>query len=305
MDRYKHNFQRTVADSVALVGVGLHNGRPCAVHIHPAPADSGIRFRHGDRLIPADWRHVIDTRLCTTLGGTGGSSVSTVEHLLAALYASGIDNAVIDITGGEVPILDGSGAPFIRALSAAGTTALPAFRRTLAVRRKVVVSDGESYAYAAPASSARFTLEIDFNHPAIGRQRATAIPHGERFETDTAPARTFGFANDLERVHREGLALGGSLRNAVLLGDEEVVNPEGLRSADEFVQHKLLDFIGDMSLAGYRLKGHFYAYKSGHRLNNLLLEALMRDRDAWTIERSTAERSAYAPSNRRHQSRQK
>ena len=277
-------YQRTIASSVALVGIGLHGGRHSALRIRPAGSNFGIQFSVRGRRIPADWRHVVDTALCTTLGNGSTARVSTVEHLLAGLYASGVDNALIEVSEREIPIMDGSAAPFMKAIANAGIVTLAAPRRILVVHRPVGVWRGEAYAFAAPALETKFTLEIEFGSAAIGSQIFSFSPDSPDFGSLVAPARTFGFAEDLHRLHQRGLALGGSLRNAILIDRGEVANEEGLRFSDEFVRHKLLDFVGDVALAGHRVRGHFFGSRSGHDLNNALLHALLNDPKAWSLQ---------------------
>lgn len=289
MSILESTHQHTVGATVLLVGIGLHTGRHTAVRIRPAPADHGIRFYSDAREMSASegvrarWDNVVDTTLCTTLGDGDGRRFSTVEHLLAAMHGCGIDNARVEVTGGEVPIMDGSAAAFIGAINSVGAVTQAAARRVLVVRRPVAVSDGSSVALVSPAPSTRFTVEIDFDDEVIGHQSFSFDLEHDDLETAVGRARTFGFVEDLERLHAAGLALAGSPRNAVVIASGKVVNRTGLRFADEFARHKVLDLVGDTVLAGVRVRGHFYGFRTGHRLNCALLRSLMLDTSAWSI----------------------
>lgn len=254
--------------------------------IRPAEVDAGITFVRsdlkGDNRIPADLFNVRDTTLATTLG-LNGVTVSTVEHLMSAFSALSVDNAVVEVDAPEVPIMDGSARPFIAMLKEAGTRIQEKHRKRLLIQREVSVSEGECTAALLPASEFRISYDIDFDHPFIGRQSYHMTFSGDSYESEIGPARTFGFLKDVEYLQAKGLALGGSLNNAVVLDERRIINKEGLRFHDEFVKHKILDAIGDLSLLGIPIVGHFVAFKSGHRLNNLLLRELMGQKDAWTI----------------------
>ncbi len=303
-------LQQTLKAPIGCVGVGVHSGRRVSLTLHPAAPDTGILFRRTDldpaSDIPARFEHVSDTRLCTVLSDPADPrrAVGTVEHLMAALAGAGIDNARIDVDGPELPILDGSASPFLFLIGCAGIVAQPALRASIEVLRPVRVTDGEAFAELLPADGAglpdmgryemariemgqvempRFemSMSIDFDAPAIGRQALSLTLNAHSFRTELAEARTFALAEDIARLHQAGLARGGSLDNAVLVDGARVLNPAGLRMADEFVRHKLLDAVGDLALAGAPLAGRFVAHRSGHALNNRLLHALFADATAW------------------------
>jgi len=246
--------------------------------IRPAGVDEGIVFIRKDLpsgyRIQADYNNVADTTLATTIG-TNGASVSTVEHLLSAFSGMGVDNALVEVDAPEVPIMDGSAQPFVEMLKGVGTQTQGKYKKLLVVRREVSVSDAAGTAMFLPAPEFKITYKIDFRHPVIGQQSYSMTMTDESYEQEICSARTFGFLRDVEYLQARGLALGGSLGNAVVLDDERVINKEGLRSPDEFVKHKILDAIGDLALLGMPIIGHFVAYKSGHKLNNLLLKELM------------------------------
>jgi UDP-3-O-[3-hydroxymyristoyl] N-acetylglucosamine deacetylase len=283
--------QTTLRRGATVSGIGVHSGRDVTVTIHPAAAGSGVTFYRshddgGHRRIPATVRHVSATDLCTAVG-VPGASVATVEHLMAALSALGVDNATVEIDGPEVPIMDGSAGPFIEAVDEAGVERLEAPLRYIKVTRPVRVEDGEAYAEFSPYSGRRIEVEIDFDNPLIGRQRFAADVD-RAFRHDIARARTFGFLADVEKLLARGLARGASLENAVVVGEDRVINPEGLRFSDEFVRHKVLDAIGDLALAGAPIVGRYRSYRGGHRLNVLALRALIEREDAWTMVEAPA-----------------
>lgn len=278
-----YGMQKTLARDVVVEGVGLHSGARARLVLRPAPAGSGVVFARTDMNgaeVPALWNHVVDTRLCTVLA-RGEARVGTVEHLMAALAGLGVDNVRAEIDGPEVPVMDGSSAPFVAAIERAGVVAQRAQRNFIKVTRRVRVENGASVAVLTPAAVPHFACTIDFDHGAIGRQRATLTPG--RFAQDLADCRTFGFAHEVEAMRAAGLARGGSLDNAVVLDEVGVMNPGGLRRADEFARHKLLDAVGDMALAGGPLLASYEADRPSHALNNALLRALSADRDAWEI----------------------
>ena len=282
------NRQHTVSEALDFVGIGLHSGRPAAARVLPAPAGHGIRFvsRSGAALpLLASWRNVVATRLSTTLGDRCGTRVAMVEHLLAALYAGGIDNARVEVPSGELPVLDGSARPWTERLASIPRRRLAASRRVLVVERPVGVRDGESFVIAAPSPKRRFSAVIEFARGPIGRQASSTCLDDDDFACEVAPARTFGFAEDLDRLNRAGLALGGSPRNAVVVRGGAVLNPEGLRFEDEFVRHKLLDLVGDMALAGMPIIGHVFGFRPGHSLNTALVRTLLTEPGAVSVRR--------------------
>jgi UDP-3-O-[3-hydroxymyristoyl] N-acetylglucosamine deacetylase len=288
-----HPFrQRTCKQRATLAGIGLHTGARVQVTLCPGPANSGILFERTDldrRVeIPALADFVVDTTLNTSLG-RDGQRVGTVEHLMAALAGCGIDNARIEVHGPEIPIVDGSSAPFVELIREAGIRQQNATRRYLHVRRPIVVRDGDKLARLSPARSFSIQYTVDFRHPLITDQRF-GLEVGERaFQKEIARARTFGFVRDVERLRALGLAKGGSLENAIVIDDYNVLNPEGLRFPDEFVRHKILDAIGDLALLGMPVIGHFEAVKSGHALNREVARRALLEAGATAIVRPRAE----------------
>ena len=279
-------IQRTLKAPIGCVGVGLHTGRRVRLDLLPAPAGSGITFRRTDMGIdiPARHDHVIDTRLCTVLGlpGRPEARVGTVEHVMAALAGAGVHNAIVAVDGPEVPIHDGSAASALFLLDCAGLELQPEFAPAIEVLRPVRVAQGEAFAELRPLPFAfDMAVSIAFEAAAIGRQALTLRLTPESFRTELARARTFTLASEVEQLRASGLALGGSLDNAVVVDGARVLNPGGLRMPDEFVRHKLLDAVGDLALAGGPLRARFVGHRTGHALNNRLLRALFADRAAW------------------------
>ena len=290
--------QRTLKSVIRATGVGLHTGEKVAMTLRPAPPNSGIVFRRIDLSKPvdivADAFKVTDTRLCSALEA-GGARVATVEHLMSAFAGLGIDNAFVDLTGSEVPIMDGSAAPFVFLIQSAGIEQQPAPKRFFRIKRPVEVRDGEKWARFDPYDGFKLSFSIEFDHPAFERsaQTATVDFANTSYVKEVARARTFGFIQEVEALRDSGLALGGSLDNAIVVDEYRVLNAEGLRYTDEFVKHKLLDAIGDLYLIGHPLIGAFSAHKSGHALNNRLLRAALALEGAW--EWVTFEREEDAP----------
>lgn len=299
--------QKTLKTSIGCSGIGLHSGARVAMTLKPGQPDSGIVFHRTDiagagAVIPARWDSVGDTRLNTCVANGKGVVVRTIEHLMAALAGSGVDNAVIEINGPEVPVMDGSAAPFLFLIECAGVIEQPAARRHLEVRRPVVVKDGEKMATLTPSRGFGVTFEIDFDNAAIARQSFAVALRGGAFKTQISRARTFGFEHEVHQLRAAGLARGGSLDNAVVIGEGRVLNEEGLRYEDEFVRHKILDAVGDLYLAGGPLLGQFRGVRSGHALNNRLLAELFSDpaNYGWVvIEPAMLEPVAQAPARRR------
>ncbi len=277
--------QRTLAGPLRWEGVGVHTGAPVAVELRPAPPDHGIRVTRADLPgapgAPVHIDAVLDSRLATVLGGPGWR-LMTVEHLLSALVAADVDNVNIAAFGPEIPVLDGSAAPFVAGIAERGLEAQGAPRRVLALRRPVVLEDGPRRARLQPADRLRLSAQIRFPHPAIGAQ-ALAVDAAD-FGAEIAWARTFGFLHEVEAMRAAGLGLGGSLDNAVVFGPDGPLNPGGLRAPDEPVRHKLLDMMGDLALAGAPLRASFEAEYPGHALSAALLRRLLDDPDAWTWE---------------------
>lgn len=274
---------------MTLSGVGVHGGKPVSITFHPADPDTGVTFARTDlcgsvRELRALVAEVGATDLCTVLGNPSDVHVATVEHLMAALFALGIDNVSVEIDSGEVPILDGSAAQFVEAFDQAGIEPLAVKRRYIRVLKPVRIENGASWAEFRPYDGTRFEVEIDFDSPAIGRQFFASDIQPDVFRREIARARTFGFMKDVERLWAAGYALGSSLENSVVIGDsDQIVNLEGLRYPDEFVRHKTLDAMGDLALAGARFIGCFRSYRGGHKLNAAALRQLLSDRSAFEI----------------------
>jgi UDP-3-O-[3-hydroxymyristoyl] N-acetylglucosamine deacetylase len=290
--------QRTLKEPVATKGVGLHTGAKVEITLRPAPPNTGIVFRRMDLDPPAELKAdpylVTDTRLCSMLE-SGPAKVSTVEHLMSALAGLGIDNALVDLTGPEIPILDGSSAPFVYLLQSAGIVEQDAPKRYVRILRPIEVRDGDKWARFVPHNGFRIEFTIDFKHPVFEKSGKTvSIDFAETaYAKEVARARTFGFTHEVEYLRSQGLALGGSLDNAIVMDEYRVLNQDGLRYDDEFVKHKVLDAIGDLYLLGYPIIGAFEAYKSGHALNNALLRELLQHQEAW--EYVSFERSEDVP----------
>jgi UDP-3-O-[3-hydroxymyristoyl] N-acetylglucosamine deacetylase len=287
-----HDYQTTLGSRATLSGVGVHSGKPVTIHLNPADADTGVSFNcigsEESREIRGLVSEIGGTDLCTVLGDPAGVHVATVEHLMAALFALGIDNVAIDVDGSEVPILDGSSQLFVEAIEQAGTRALAAKRRYIRVVKPIRIEKGGSWAEFLPYSGTRFEVEIDFESKAIGRQVFAGDMTASVFKREIARARTFGFMKDVERLWAAGYALGSSLENSVVVGDDhQVINLEGLRFKDEFVRHKTLDAMGDLALAGARFIGCFRSYRGGHKLNATALRRLLSDRSAFEIVETT------------------
>lgn len=281
-------LQHTLAGSISCCGVGLHSGQNITLTLRPAASGSGIRFvrtdiTDGDNVVPADYRHVSDTRLCTVVSNEAGVQVSTVEHLMAALWACGVDNALIEIDGSEIPVMDGSSAPFVFLIECAGRTAQATERSVLKVLQPVEVTDGDKFVRLTPADEFSVESEIDFDSPVISRQTFTFTGGREHFKHEISRARTFGFAHEVEALRQQGLARGGSLTNAVVVEGDQILNPEGLRYRDEFVRHKVLDCLGDLYLCGFSLECQVTTHKSGHALNNRVLRALFDSPENYRI----------------------
>jgi UDP-3-O-[3-hydroxymyristoyl] N-acetylglucosamine deacetylase len=297
------HWQQTLKHRIGCTGVGLHSGRKVRLELTPAEAGSGIWFRRTDLpgapAVAARWDMVGDTQLCTTLTDGKGVSVITIEHLMAALAGMGVDNAVIELDGPEVPAMDGSAAPFVFLIECAGLEEQLAPRRYVEVLRPVRVSDGEARATLTPSDGFSIGFDIDFRAAAIGRQRAFFDGGSDSFKAALAGARTFGMIEEVDGLKARGFALGGSLDNAVVVSGERVLNAGGLRYADEFVRHKMLDSLGDLALAAAPILGHFHGSRSGHALNNRLLQALFADARAWRLVDGTAiaERGAALVAN--------
>ena len=279
-------MQHTVSRTIELSGVGLHSGAETVLRLLPADANTGLVFRRvdvadRDNVIPARWDAVVDTRLCTVVANKAGVSVGTIEHLMAALSACGVDNAILELDAPEVPIMDGSSAPFVDAINEAGLKTQAAPRRAIKVLKEVTVVDGDKIVTLKPGIGSRFKAGIDFSHPSIGQQSFEIELFSGDFETKISDARTFGFAHEAKALRAMGLALGGSMDNAIVLDEKSIMNPEGLRHNDEFARHKVLDAVGDIYIAGGPIIGHYEALKPGHNMNNRILHELFSSADNW------------------------
>jgi UDP-3-O-[3-hydroxymyristoyl] N-acetylglucosamine deacetylase len=286
--------QKTLKSSINCAGIALHSGAKAVMTLRAAEPDTGIVFVRtdiagGGAVIPATWDRVVDTRMCTTLANEDGITVGTVEHLMAAFSGCGIDNALVEINGPEIPVMDGSAAPFVFLIECAGIVEQDAPRRYLQIRKPVAVEDADSSAYLKPGAGFALGFEIDFSGTAVSRQALHVELGRGIFQTELSRARTFGFLNDVERLWAAGLAKGGSLDNAVVVSGERILNQEGLRYEDEFVRHKVLDAVGDLYLAGAPIIGAFHGICSGHGTNNRLLRNLFADAEAWTFVNLTQE----------------
>ena len=296
--------QRTLKNIIRATGVGLHTGDKVYMTLRPAAPNTGIVFRRTDLDPPVEIRarqdKVGDTRLSSTLV-EGDVRVSTVEHLLSAMAGLGIDNAYVDLSAPEVPIMDGSAGPFVFLLQSAGIEEQPVAKRFIRIKKPVKVQEGDKWASFEPFEGFKVGFSIDFNHPIISKRtsRAEIDFSTTSFVKDVIRARTFGFMRDIEMLREHNLALGGSMDNAVVLDDYRVLNEDGLRYEDEFVKHKILDAIGDLYLLGHSLIGAYHAHKSGHELNNKLLRALIADASAWE-EVSYHEDPAVSPISYAH-----
>jgi UDP-3-O-[3-hydroxymyristoyl] N-acetylglucosamine deacetylase len=295
--------QRTLKNIIRATGVGLHTGEKVYLTLRPAAVDTGIVFRRVDLEEPVEIRatpeNVGDTRLSTTLMN-GDVRVSTVEHLLSAMAGLGIDNAYIDVTAPEVPIMDGSAGPFVFLIQSAGIEEQNAPKRFIRIKKTVMVEDGDKWARFDPFEGFKVSFNIDFEHPVFkNRSQTTTVDFSSTsFVKEVSRARTFGFMRDIEQLRENNLALGGSLENAIVMDDYRVLNEDGLRYQDEFVKHKVLDAIGDLYLLGCSLIGEFSGYKSGHALNNHLLRTLLANEDAW--EAATFDDPKLAPISYTH-----
>ena len=287
------NAQRTLRRSISCTGIGLHSGNKVTLSLKPAPADFGIRFRRTDLggvEIPATVQHLAGINYATGLSRDRGS-VDTVEHLLAALSSLGVDNVIVELNHPEVPIMDGSSAPWVYLINEAGIKPLAAARKYLKVLRPVSLSRGDKRIAIYPSEHFKVTYSISFDHPLLRHQSRTMRITEDTFVEEIAPARTFGFLKEVEMLRQQGLALGGSLENAIVIGDTGVLN-NALRFDDEFVRHKILDVIGDMALLGYPLIGHLVAHRGGHALHTAFAAQVLEEADAWRLVEGPLEPAA-------------
>jgi UDP-3-O-[3-hydroxymyristoyl] N-acetylglucosamine deacetylase len=284
--------QQTLKTAIGCRGIGLHSGCKVAMTLHPAPPDTGIVFRRtgGGAEIRANWANTTDSPLCTELSNGEGMRIGTVEHLMAALAGAAIDNVVVELDGSEVPIMDGSAAPFLFLIECAGIVEQDAVRRAIKVLKPVGITAHGATAALVPDHGFSMSFEIDFDNPLIRRQEISLVFDTDTFKTELSRARTFGLLDEVDRLRAAGFARGGSLDNAVVVGRDQVLNLGGLRYGDEFVRHKLLDAFGDLYLAGGPLVGAFRGVRSGHAHTRCLLEALFEESSAWcytTLSRAT------------------
>lgn len=292
-------MQKTLQSTVDISGVGLHSGKDIALSLRPAQVGNGIVFVRTDvtgtdNLIPALWDRVVDTQLCTIIANEDDVRVGTIEHLMAAFRGCGVDNAIVELNGPEVPVMDGSSAIFVEMIERAGLVEQALPKRAIKILEDITIEKDGKVAILKPASSSVFTGSIDFDHPKIGRQDMQVQLVNGNFKHDLAEARTFGFLHEVEYMRANGLALGGSLDNAIVLNEDSVMNEEGLRFDNEFIRHKLLDAVGDLYLAGAPILGEYVCEKPGHMMNNEILKALFANPEAWCYDDVSSE-VPYAP----------
>lgn len=283
LDTFK---QHTIQDSITFLGIGLHTGKNVSAVIRPAGENSGINFMRKDisqgrGFISGKWYKVTDTTMSTTISNEYGVSLQTVEHLIAAIRSCGIDNALIEVDGPEIPIMDGSAAPFVETIQKIGLREQNAARNIIWIHRPIEYRNGDKYAIMMPENRSRFTVQIEFDNDLIGTQVSSFDLSADNIKY-IAPARTFGFMDQIPALERQGLIKGGSLSNAILVDGKNVLNKDGLRFKDEFVRHKILDCIGDFGLVGLQIVGHYYARQPGHEMNHQFLRTLFNRRDAWS-----------------------
>lgn len=282
--------QTTLAKSVSSVGIGLHKGEPIKITLEPLEANSGILFYRSDvgMLVKAMPSTVVNTQMATVIGN-GAHFISTIEHLLSSVYAYGIDNIRIVLDGAEVPVMDGSGASFCMMLDEAGLRKLDATKKVLLIKKEVEVLDGKKFARVEPSLKPSYSFKIEFAHPAIGKQEYSFEFSKKNFIEEISRARTFGFLKDVQMLRSRGLALGGSLDNAVVMDETKILNPEGLRFSNEFVRHKILDAIGDLALLGAPFIGNYSSFAGSHHLNHELTKAIFSDPSNYEIKTLSAE----------------
>jgi len=292
-------YQTTVRDRIDLTGIGVHKGSAVSISIHPADQNTGIVFVRTDSGadgvdVPASYRTVCATEQRTVIGHCPRTSVATVEHLMAALRGLGVDNAVVEIDGDEVPVMDGSSELFVAAIDQTGIRQMDAPRRYIRVLRPIRVGNGDQYGELLPHDGFALDITIDFDNPLIGRQQVILEITPDHFRKELSRARTFGFMKDVEQLWASGFALGASLDNAIVIKEERVLNQEGLRYSDEFVRHKALDALGDLALAGDPIIGKYRSLRGGHKLNHQVLTALLETPDAWCYEEAAVVRREKA-----------
>ncbi|OOX81384.1 UDP-3-O-acyl-N-acetylglucosamine deacetylase [Snodgrassella alvi] len=282
-------LQRTLAKSISVTGVGLHSGERVRLSLHPAASDSGIRFRRTDlngelgRLVPLTPELINDTRLSSTVVTPDGIRIGTIEHIMSAFAAYGIDNIIVELNAPEIPIMDGSSLPFIYLLQDAGVIDQPVEKKFLRIKQSLVLTEGDKWVKFTPYEGFQITLTINFDHPVFNRSNQTFRIDfaGQSYVDEISRARTFGFMQEVELMRSHNLGLGGNLSNAIVIDDTDVLNPEGLRYPDEFVRHKILDAVGDLYTLGHPIIGSFEGHKSGHAINNALLRQLLAQPQAY------------------------
>jgi UDP-3-O-[3-hydroxymyristoyl] N-acetylglucosamine deacetylase len=286
-------YQTTIQKAVELVGIGLHKGSPVKLRLEPLESNSGIVFYRSDVdvAIPLLPQNVVDTKMATVIG-KDGYVISTIEHMLSAVYAYGIDNLKVIVDADEIPVMDGSSASFCILLDEAGIHELEVPKRVMRITKEVIVQDGDKYVKLSPSPDLRYDFTIKFPHPVIQNQDYVLEFSKENYKKEIARARTFGFLHEVQYLRSKGLALGGSLENAIVLDDKKVLNPEGLRFSDEFVRHKILDAIGDMSLIGMNFVGNYEAMAGSHDLNHKLTLELLKDADNYEVIELVGEKTA-------------
>lgn len=281
-------LQKTISSKISCNSVGLHSGKKVTMTLLPAPCDSGIIFRRvdlqkGKNEIKANYKNVTTTNLGTTIANEHGAEVLTIEHLMAAIWGSGIDNLIVELDSPEIPIMDGSSKAFIFLIECAGIVSQEKNRQIIEIMKKVRATEGDKFVEVEPSKDFSVDLEIDFQNKKIGKQKFHYHSDFTSFKNDISNARTFCLKEEIEHMHKIGLAKGGDLNNAIVVDGENVVNESGLRYDDEFVRHKVLDFIGDIYLAGNYIIGHFNAGKTGHKMNNLILKKIFEDKENWRL----------------------
>lgn len=288
--------QKTLKNAIGCSGIGLHTGAKVTMMIRPAAANSGIRFKRNDisggqAIISGNWRNVVESKLCSTVANEDGIEVQTIEHLMAAFCGLGIDNALIEINGPEIPIMDGSAAPFVFLIECAGILDQGPTRKAIKILKPVTVSEAKCEAALTPGAGFSVAFDIEFNSALVASQDHYVEFTDGAFKKEISSARTFGFEHEVAAMRAGGMLLGGSLDNAIVVSGKTVLNDSGLRYGDEFVRHKILDSVGDLYLAGAPILGHFRGSRSGHAMNHRLLEALFADKDAWTMVPMTREQT--------------
>ncbi len=280
-------FQKTLNHAIHCSGIALHSGKKVNLALHPAPVNHGIVFRctKNERCvhIPAQASYVTDTRLCTSLE-RDGIRLSTVEHLLSALAGLGIDNAYIDVDGPEIPIMDGSAAPFVFLIQSAGIQQQTHIKKVIKIKQRIEITDGDCVCSLSPSQSFKISYHLDYEHPLLSNKKRCIDFSTQAYTREVSRARTFGFVHEIESLQKAGLALGGSLDNAIVLDPYRVINDGGLRYDDECLRHKILDTVGDLYLAGHQIIAHFEGYKTGHKMNHQLVMAMLEQQHAWSIE---------------------